>query len=42
MLLKSTGKIESKYGVYFGTELKQKFPLSLVKVRETDETSVSS
>ena len=36
------GKIETKYGVYFGMELKQKFPLSLVKVRETDKTSVSS
>ena len=41
------GKIESRYGVYFealkaGMELKQKFPLSLIKVHETDKASVSS
>lgn len=46
-VIEINGKIESEYGAYFealkaGMELKQKFPLSLVKVRETDKTSVSS
>jgi len=41
------GKIESEYGVYFealkaGMALKQKFPLSLVKVHEVDKTAFSS
>ena len=40
------GKIESEYGVYIealkaGMELKQKFPLSPVKVHEADKASVS-
>jgi hypothetical protein len=41
------GKIGSRYGVYIealkaGMELKQKFPLSLIKIHDADETIVSS
>ena len=41
------GKIGSRYGVYIealkaGMELKQKFPLSLIKIQDADETSVHS
>jgi len=39
------GKIESTHGVYFealktGMALKQKFPLSLIKIHDADEASV--
>jgi hypothetical protein len=39
------GKFGSRYGVYIealkaGMELKQKFPLSLIKIQDADETSV--
>ena len=41
------GKIKSRYGVYVealkaGMELKQKFPLSLIKIHNADETSLHS
>ena len=41
------GKIGSRYGAYIealkaGLELKQKFPLSLIKIHDADETSVPS
>jgi hypothetical protein len=39
------GKIESRHGIYIealkaGMELKQKFPLSLIKIHDADEASV--
>ena len=39
------GRIESRHGIYFealkaGMELKQKFPLSLIKIHDADEASV--
>jgi hypothetical protein len=39
------GRIKSRHGVYFealkaGMKLKQKFPLSLIKVHDADEASV--
>jgi hypothetical protein len=41
------GKFGSRYGVYIealkaGMELKQKFPLSLIKIHDADESSVRS
>ena len=41
------GKLGSRYGVYIealkaGMELKQKFPLSLIKIHNSDETSLHS
>ncbi|MFZ0108011.1 MAG: hypothetical protein WA445_15120 [Pseudolabrys sp.] len=41
------GRIESRHGVYFealkeGMELKQKFPLSFIKIHDADEASVRS
>ena len=40
-------KLGSRYGVYIealkaGMELKQKFPLSLIKIHNSDETSLHS
>jgi hypothetical protein len=39
------GKFESRHGIYIealkaGMELKQKFPLSLIKIHDADEASV--
>ena len=39
------GRIGSRHGIYFealkaGMELKQRFPLSLVKIHDADEASV--
>ena len=41
------GNFESGYRIYFealkaGMELKQKFPLSFIKIHDADETSVRS
>jgi len=39
------GRIESRHGIYFealkaGMKLKQRFPLSLIKIHDADEASV--
>jgi len=44
-VVESDGRIESRHGVYFealkaGMELKQKYPLSLIKIHDADEASV--
>ena len=41
------GRFKSRHGVYFealkeGMELKQKFPLSFIKIHDADEASVRS